>query len=208
MTAAPPSEGAPQRRTVLLVEDEPDTREILCRALERAGYACVTADGPRAALDHAKSAGFIDVVVTDVVMGGDDLAGLKLLRSLRDAGVHAPLVVITAFADVEKVKRALNEGAAQFLEKPFRAPELLAAVERACQQGGGAPHALEEVLARAGLTEKERKVALALLEGLTAAEIAARGNNSEKTIRQHMTQVYAKCGVTSRAELFRKVYLR
>jgi DNA-binding NarL/FixJ family response regulator len=198
----------PTTRTVLLVEDEPDTREILCSALKRAGYTCLTADGPASALAQAKSAGFVDVVVTDVVMGGDDRAGLKLLRALRDAGVYAPLVVITAFADVEKVKFALNEGAAHLLEKPFAAPELLRAVERACQQGGGAPHAVDAILARAGLTEKERTVAKALLEGLTAVEIAARESNSEKTIRQHVTQVYAKCGVTSRAELFRRVYKR
>jgi DNA-binding NarL/FixJ family response regulator len=196
------------KRTVLLVEDEVDTRELLCRALERDGYACLAAGGPAAAVEKAKGAGFIDVVVTDVVMGGDDRAGLVLLRALRDAGVHAPVVVITAFADVEKVKLALNEGAAHLLEKPFSAPELVRAVERACQQGGGARHAVEEVLTRARLTDKERTVALHLLEGLTSGEIAAIEKNSEKTIRQHVSQIYAKCGVGSRAELFRKVYVR
>jgi DNA-binding NarL/FixJ family response regulator len=196
------------KRTVLLVEDEADTRELLSRALEREGYACLTADGPVAAVEQAKGAGFIDVVVTDVVMAGDDRAGLVLLRALRDAGVHAPVVVITAFADVEKVKLALNEGAAHLLEKPFRAPELVRAVERACQQGGGARHAVEEVLTRARLTDKERTVALHLLEGLTSGEIATLEKNSEKTIRQHVSQIYAKCGVGSRAELFRKVYVR
>ena len=196
------------KRTVLLVEDEPDTRELLCRALEREGYACVTASGPRDAIGLAKEAGFIDVVVTDVVMDGDDRAGLRLLRELREAGVHAPVVVITAFADVEKVKLALNEGAAHLLEKPFRAPELILAVARVCQQGGGGTHAVEEVLMHARLTEKERAVAVRLLEGLTSGEIAALEKNSEKTIRQHVSQIYAKCGVSSRAELFRKVYVR
>jgi DNA-binding NarL/FixJ family response regulator len=196
------------KRTVLLVEDEPDTRDLLCRALERAGYACITADGPGAGVLQAKAAGFVDVVVTDVVMGGDDRAGLRLLRALRDAGVHAPVVVITAFADVEKVKLALNEGAAHLLEKPFRAPELIVAVERACQQRANPAHAIDEFLARVRLTDKERAVALRLLEGLTSAEIAALENNSEKTIRQHVTQIYAKCGARSRAELFRKVYVR
>jgi DNA-binding NarL/FixJ family response regulator len=195
-------------KRVLLVEDEPDTLEILCRAIERHGFACLTADGPAAALEHATKPGVIDVVVTDIVMGGDDRAGLKLLRGLRDAGVHAPVVVITAFADVEKVKLALNEGAAYLLEKPFRAPQLLVAIDRACQPRIGVPQAVDEILTRANLTEKERSVAQHLLLGLTAAEIAARENNSEKTIRQHVTQIYAKCGVGNRVELFRKVYMR
>jgi FixJ family two-component response regulator len=195
-------------RTVLLVEDEADTRDVLSRALERAQFACVTADGVQSALDKAKATAFIDVVVTDVVMAGDDRAGLRLLPALSKAGVHAPVIVITAFADVEKLKIALNEGAAHFLEKPFRAPDLIAAIERACQRRDVATHAIEEVLSRAQLTEKEHAVALRLLQGLSASEIAALENNSEKTIRQHQTQIYAKCHVSNRAELFRKVYVR
>ena len=195
-------------RTVLLVEDEPDTRDVLSRALERAQFICLTAEGMQSALDKAKATAFIDVVVTDVVMAGDDRAGLRLLPALARAGVHAPVIVITAFADVEKVKIALNEGAAYFLEKPFRAPDLIAAIERACQRGDIAKHAVDEVLSRAHLTEKEHAVALRLLQGLSSGEIAALENNSEKTIRQHQTQIYAKCRVSSRAELFRKVYVR
>lgn len=196
------------KRTVLLVEDEPDTRELLSRALERAGYTCVTADGPKAALARAESAGFIDVVVTDVVMEGDDRAGLRLMQELRVAGIHAPVVIVTAYADVEKVKVALNEGAAHLLEKPFRAPELVDAVHRACVQGGGTTHAIEQVLTRARLTDKERAVARHLLRGLSSGEIAVIENNSAKTIRQHVSQIYAKCGVGSRGEFFRLVYAR
>ena len=195
-------------RTVLLVEDEPDTRDILSRALERANFACVTADGVQSALDKAKATAFIDVVVTDVVMAGDDRAGLRLLPALGEAGLHAPVIVITAFADVEKVKIALNEGAAYFLEKPFRAPDLIVAIERACQRRDATSPSVEEVLSRARLTEKEHAVALRLLQGLSSGEIAALENNSEKTIRQHQTQIYAKCRVSSRAELFKKVYVR
>ncbi|HEX4404548.1 MAG TPA: response regulator [Polyangia bacterium] len=195
-------------RTILLVEDEADTRDILSRALERAHFTCLTADGVQSALDAATAAAFIDVVVTDVVMAGDDRAGLRLLHALGEAGVHAPVIVITAFADVEKVKIALNEGAAYFLEKPFRAPDLIDAIERACQRRDLTTHSVDEVLSRARLTDKEHAVALRLLQGLSSGEIAALEHNSEKTIRQHQTQIYAKCGVSSRAELFKKVYVR
>jgi DNA-binding NarL/FixJ family response regulator len=194
--------------TVLFVEDERDTRDLLSGAIERAGWRCVSAGSPGEALELARKAGFIDVAVTDVVMGGDDRAGLRLMSELRAAGVHAPVIVITAYADVEKVKTALNEGAAHLLEKPFRAPQLVEAIERVRGQGGDVRHALEQVLARASLTAKERTVALHLLDGLTSSEIAAIEHNSAKTIRQHVSQIYAKCGVGSRAELFRLVYAR
>jgi DNA-binding NarL/FixJ family response regulator len=194
--------------TVLLVEDERDTRELLSEAIARAGWRCVAAsDGPEA-LARAKEAGFVDVAVTDVALGSDDRAGLRLMTELRHAGVHAPVVVITAYADVEKVKLALNEGAAHLLEKPFRAHQLVEAIERAHGQVTDVRHAVEQVLTRANLTAKERTVARSLLEGLSSGEIAEREHNSEKTIRQHVSQIYAKCGVRSRAELFRLVYVR
>jgi DNA-binding NarL/FixJ family response regulator len=192
----------------LLVEDELDTREMLGRALERAGYRCVAAKSAREGIELATGTERVDVVVADVVLGDDDRGGLRVLTELRKAGVHAPVIIITAYADVEKVKFALNEGAAHLLEKPFRAPELVAAIERVSTASGDAANAIEHVLSRAKLTEKEHTVARYLLNGLSSSEIAEIEHNSPKTIRQHVSQIYAKCGVSNRAEFFRLVYAR
>lgn len=192
---------------VLLVEDEDDSRELLGRALTRAGYACLLASTAREALEHARAAPRLDAVVTDIVLAGDDRGGLDLLSELRRTDVLAPIVVVTAFADVEKVKRALNEGAAHFLEKPFAAQDLLQVLERVSGKRTDVERAIDRALARVPLTDKERRVARHLLEGLSSNEIASVERNSPKTIRQHITQIYAKCGVESRAELFRLVYL-
>ena len=193
--------------TVLLVEDEDDTRESLARSLERAGFRCLLARSADEALAFAGGDDFVDVVVTDIVLGhDDDRGGLRLLANLRTAGVLAPVIVITAYADVEKVKTALNEGAAHLLEKPFRAGELCDAIRRVQQPGTGVQHGVEQVLTRANLTEKEHEVARYLLQGLSGLEIAERSGNSPKTIRQHLTRVYEKCGVKSQAEFFRLVF--
>ena len=196
------------KATVLLVEDEFDTRELLGRALERAGYRCVLVGDSAGALESIKTCGFVDVVVTDVVIGNDDRQGLHLIGQLRAAGVHAPVIVITAYADVEKVKMALNSGAAHLLEKPFRAPALIEVIEQVRQHGGDVTHTMELALSRAALTDKERTVARHLLNGLSSTEIADIEHNSPKTIRQHVSQIYAKCGVNSRGEFFRWVYVR
>jgi DNA-binding NarL/FixJ family response regulator len=194
--------------TVLLVEDERDTRELLAGAIARAGYLCVTAAGGAEAVAKATAAGFIDVVVTDIVLASDDCGGLRLMSELKAAGVLAPVVVITAYADVEKVKIALNEGAAHLIEKPFRAPALIQIIDRVKAQGGNVRHTVEQVLMRANLTDKELVVARHLLDGLSYGEIAERESNSPKTIRQHVSTIYSKCGVGSRAEFFRLVYAR
>jgi DNA-binding NarL/FixJ family response regulator len=194
-------------KTVLLVEDERDTRELLTSALQRAGYACVPAASAAEALERAREAGTLDVVVTDVVLQGDDAGGLRLMIDLRGAGIRAPVVIITAYADVEKVKTALNEGAAHLLEKPFRAAELIEAIERVVTRQD-VPRPFEDILGEAHLTAKERTVARHLLAGLSSSEIAELENNSPKTIRQHVSQIYAKCGVSSRAEFFGLVFAR
>jgi len=192
--------------TILLVEDEADTRELLGRALERAGYRVLAARDAREGVERAVESRSVDLVVTDVVLGNDDRGGLRLMTELRARDIRAPVVVITAYADVEKVKIALNEGAAYLLEKPFRAAELLEAIDRVRSQEG-VSGAVEQILSRAHLTEKERTVARHLLNGLSSSEIADLEKNSPKTIRQHVTQIYAKCGVSSRAEFFRLVYV-
>jgi DNA-binding NarL/FixJ family response regulator len=192
--------------TVLLVEDEVDTREMLAAAIGRAGYHCVVAAGGDEALALAAGSPAIDVVVTDVVMGGNDRRGLTLMNELRRLGVHAPIVVITAYADVEKVKIALNHGAAHLIEKPFRAPELIDVIGRVRAHGGDLRDEIDEALARANLTDKEMLVARHLLDGLTSGEIADIERNSPRTIRQHVTQIYAKCGARNRADFVRIVY--
>jgi len=192
---------------VLLVEDDADTRELLGRALRRAGHECIEAADGAEALSRARAARHLDVVVSDLVLGNDDRGGLRLIESLRQEGISANTICVTAFADVDRVKTALNQGVRYFMEKPFRANELLDAVARlgpSSQQGG---RAMDAIFERAGLTDKERSVAKYLLEGLSSTEIAAREHNSPKTIRQHVSEVYSKCQVSSRAQFFRLIYL-
>jgi DNA-binding NarL/FixJ family response regulator len=190
--------------TILLVEDEDDTRDLLGKALVRAGYASLTASTAEEGLALAGEAS-PDVIVTDIVLGSDERGGLRLLAELRARGLRTPVVVITAYADVEKVKKALNEGAARLIEKPFSASELLTAIEGIRSDRN--PEILaEQLFERVRLTGKERDVARQLIQGLSSNEIAERAGNSAKTIRQHVTQIYAKCGVDNRAGFFRRVY--
>ena len=187
---------------VLLIEDEPEARESLRQAVERAGSTCVAVGTKAEALAAAERPSFFDVVVTDVMLGRDDRAGLDLISELRALGCDAPVIVITAFADVTKVKFALNAGAAHFLEKPFRAQELLDVIAHVLRTPPDVTHQVERTLLASGLTAKEITIARHLLKGLTSAEIAVLEGNSEKTVRQHVSQIYAKCGVSNRGGFF------
>lgn len=192
--------------TVVLVEDDDDARSSLGRSLARADFNVLLAANVAEALDHCSQAHFVHAIVSDLVLGSDESGGIRLLSELRQRGVSAPVVVITAFASVDNVKRALNFGAAFLLEKPFRALELVQVLERCLVAPTSVAYAVERALAELALTEKELQVARYLLKGLTSVEIARLEQNSDKTVRQHISKIYAKCGVTSRAEFFHFVY--
>ena len=74
-------------KTVLLVEDDPDARASLTRTLVRETYTCLTAESVDEALAAAKRAPFLDVVVSDVVLGSDESGGIRLIQCLREAAV-------------------------------------------------------------------------------------------------------------------------
>jgi DNA-binding NarL/FixJ family response regulator len=198
---------------ILLVEDEPDAREALARALRRGGHEVLEAgsvEGARSALDALPGALGVDVAVLDLVLGEDERGGLAVLEALRASGsrgARAPVVVITAFADVARVKAALNLGASHLLEKPFRAADLLALVERlAAAAKPDLGDLVAQAFARAGLTPREEEVTRLALKGLPSPEIASVLGMSEKTVRQHLSKVYEKLGVSSRGELFHLLF--
>jgi len=192
---------AAYRPRLLLVEDEPEAQGALGRALERAGYQVAAAHDVTTALALLEERRPVDVAVIDIVLGSEDEGGLRVLEALRARSTRAPVVVVTAFADVAKVKSALNLGASHLLEKPFRAAELLAVIERLMTARPELAEAVSSAFARAGLTPRESEVALLALKGLSSPEIAQVLAMSDKTVRQHLSRVYEKHGVRGRGEL-------
>jgi len=188
-----------KKQRLLLVEDEPEARDALARALSRAGYTVAAASTAEEAIPLLAER--IDLAVVDFVLGTDDRGGLRVLEAIRAKYSRVPVVVVTAFADVAKVKAALNLGASHLLEKPFRAPDLLAVLDRLLTVQPDAVAAVTEAFARARLTPRESEIALLALKGLSSPEIAQVLGMSDKTVRQHLSRVYEKHGVSSRGEL-------
>jgi CheY-like chemotaxis protein len=114
--------------TVLVVDDEPDARELVRRILERCPARPVTAASAAEALEAARAGG-VDVLLSDIGMPGED--GYALIRAVRalpgDAG-RVPAAALTAFARSEDRRRALLAGYQIHLAKPVEAGELIAVV--------------------------------------------------------------------------------
>ncbi|MFM1885962.1 MAG: hypothetical protein RL026_1119 [Pseudomonadota bacterium] len=119
---------------VLVVEDEQDLREGLRRHLGEAGFTVdVAADGEEGL--YAGSEYPVDVAIID--LGLPKLPGLDLIRKLRAAGRHFPILVLTARDQWQDKVQGLEAGADDYVTKPFRLEEVLARVQALLRRAGG-----------------------------------------------------------------------
>ena len=113
---------------ILIVDDEANTLASLSRAFRLSGHEAVVCDNAARALELAQAQPF-DLILSDVVMPRRD--GLSLLEDLKNAGVAAPVVMMSGQAHIEMAVRATRLGALDFLEKPLSTEKLLVTLENA-----------------------------------------------------------------------------
>ena len=192
--------------SILLVEDEAAARELLARGLSRLGYRVTgVGDGADAVpLLHRQW----DIVVTDLQM--PRLDGLRLLDEVNRLCPRALRVVITSFADKDKVVAVLNLGADYLLEKPFGVDRLAGILERLLADRSGSSDSMVQFFQRRllglPLTVRERDLVAGLLKGQSNKEIAASLDINEQSVKNALSAIYAKLGVQSRTELFHAVF--
>ena len=116
--------------TVLLVEDDETTRNIMTRILVREGYLVLTAESGHDGLGILRTPlSPIDVVLLDVHL--PDVSGIDLCARIRELHPELPVVVCTGEAEPEEAARLLALGVHRYFRKPIAVDELLATVEAA-----------------------------------------------------------------------------
>jgi len=116
--------------SILVVDDEPNYLIILSELLRDEGYEIFTAPNGKEGLAIVQEVD-LDLVITDMQMPGMD--GLQLLDKIKEGNAHLPVIMITAFAEVDKAVAAMQAGAYNYLSKPFSNDELLINVNKAVQ---------------------------------------------------------------------------
>ncbi|MEM1446466.1 MAG: sigma-54 dependent transcriptional regulator [Planctomycetota bacterium] len=116
---------------ILVVDDKPTMRDSVGLTLQRAGYAVVAAASGQQALQlvdkHDPAA-----VITDLCMPG--MTGIELLGHLTDANPQRPVVLMTAYGEVNTAVEAMKLGAFDFVQKPFEGDQLVSVLRRAVDQ--------------------------------------------------------------------------
>ncbi len=117
-----------ESKKILLVDDAPDTIEVLKRNLESKGNIVFTSYSVQEAIKVLKKVA-VDLVITDYKMPG--ATGFELIRHVKENYKETEIMMITGYATIEGAVNAVKSGAEEYLSKPFTDEELYKAVERA-----------------------------------------------------------------------------
>jgi two-component system response regulator DesR len=161
--------------------------------------------GVAVSLEAAREAGLtdataVDVLLLDIRLGAD--SGLRLLSEVASRG-EAPLpavIVLTAYDYPQYADAALSLGAAGFVLKTAPLPELVDAIRRVAA-GGLAFAVRPRTTGRAHLTAREHDVVRLVADGRSNDEIGATLGIGSKTVETHLSRIFERFGVSSRAEL-------
>ena len=125
---------------LLVVEDEKRIADFLCRGLQGAGYAVDAAPNGGTALEFVHATDY-DLVILDMML--PDMDGLQVLEKMRDRRAGPPVLILSARDALDDRVRGLEQGADDYLVKPFAFVELLARVRALLRRGQPAPERLQ-----------------------------------------------------------------
>jgi FixJ family two-component response regulator len=189
---------------VLVVDDDPSVRRAIKRLVESVGLRAEIF-GSTQELLHSERPDAVSCLVLDIRLPG--MSGLDFQRELADAGIHIPIIFITAHGDIPMTVRAMKAGAVEFLTKPFRDQDLLDAIQQGLERDRTrrAQQAEVAILRERfdSLTPGERKVLPLVVSGRPNKQIAAEIGTSEATVKVHRSQLMRKMAADSLPELVR-----
>ncbi len=195
---------------ILLIDDHPVFRSGLSAVLRRLDetsevveVACVSE-----ALDAARSAPDLDLIILDIQLGRD--SGLDHLPALRNAKPATPVVVISASEEYDRVERAMAAGAQGYIVKSSDADAMLSQIQKVLDGRIVVPDASD--MARSvsatpprarqagGLTPRQQQVLGLIAKGLSNKRIASELKIAETTVRVHVTEILRTLGASNRTE--------
>jgi DNA-binding NarL/FixJ family response regulator len=192
---------------LLIADDHPLVRNALTQllgAVEDIEVVATTANGREAVTMALETSP--DVVLMDLEM--PELNGIEATRELIAADPSARVVILTTFSDRENIMGALDAGALGYLLKDAEPEEIIRGVRSAARGDSPlAPRAAREMITQrsegamdTGLSARETEVLALVGEGLPNKLIARRLEISEKTVKSHLTSVFAQIGVSDRTQ--------
>ena len=191
---------------VFVVDDDPSVGRAIKRLVESVGLQ-VAHFGSAQEFLRSTRPDAPSCLVLDVRLPG--ISGLDFQHQLAGAGIHIPVIFVTAHGDIQMTVRAMKAGAVEFLTKPFRDQDLLDAIQIALQRDR-ARRQREAGIAGLrdryeSLSAREREVVTMVVSGLLNKQIAAQIGTTENTVKAHRSRAMEKMQADSLADLVKMV---
>lgn len=151
------------RKKILVVDDDPGVRNSLSAFLSRSGFEVITADDGEQGLERLQYFN-PDLLVLDVLM--PRLDGRETLRTIRRAGNWIPVILLTQVGEAAERAMALEEGADDYINKPFEAQELVARIRAVFRRANPETPPLSATwILRSGDLQLDRRARRAIFQG-------------------------------------------
>lgn len=195
-----------EKPTVFIVDDDEPVRDSLKMLMRSVGLSAETFSGAAEFLE-AYDPDRPGCLVLDIRMPG--MSGMELQEKLNEIHAILPIIFITGHGDVPMAVKAIQYGAADFIQKPFRDQDLLDRINKAIEQDASnraqllETRDIEERLSN--LTPREKEVLELIVDGRPNKVIAADLEVSQRTVEIHRARVMDKMRASSLAHLVRMV---
>lgn len=198
---------------IALIEDDKVVRNNLAEFFSRQpGLACVISAGSvDDFFEKAAKVSELDIVLSDIGLPG--MTGIEAIPLIKKKFTDVSIVILSVYADSDRIFKALCAGAVGYLQKDTPAEEILESINIIIKGGS----AMSPTIARKvvdyfapkrtynePLTAKEQQVITAMVDGLSYKMIASRLGITLETVRQHIKNIYRKLHVNTKGEVIVK----
>lgn len=189
---------------ILVADQDENIREIACDLLEREGYVVHSFVSVKAVIQEGHKSRAVCLIADAKQL---EMSVVGLVGRLKVIVPGLPIIITANEATATMAVQAMKAGAVDFIEKPFRARQLLDSVEAALEPGeialqGYVPNTACSI-ARFGLTNRQSEILELVLNGYPSKNIAADLGISQRTVENHRAAIMKKTGSKSLPELVR-----
>ncbi|MBS6535138.1 response regulator transcription factor [Peptoniphilus harei] len=182
---------------ILLLDDHKIFGESLKLLLEERGISCTYISDIKKFYEEVE--GDYDIILLDINLKEED-TGFDILDRINEKGKDKKVVILTSYDMINYKRLALEKGAKDFINKSLDVDEVIERLERVYKDEKISFDGDEKIIEP--LTKREEEILLEVLSGLTKKEIADKLYISERTLYNHLANIYGKLGAKNAIEAY------